>query len=100
MSDSETGYDTARHMSRPTAARIASLMCVSGIVNAGRDATRPLAVHPHVLDPGAAHDEPVGTAGLVLHALHRRDADRVRIERDEVGEVAGTHEAAVGDAER
>ena len=57
-------------------------------------------VDPDVLHAGAADDEAVGAARLVVHPFHRRAADGGGIEGDEVGDEPLLHEPALGEAER
>src|SRR3954469_18113978 len=58
-----------------------------------------LAVHPDLVQPAAAGDEPVRAGRQVPDPLHRLHGDGGGIERDQVGEVAGRDPAPAGDPE-
>src|SRR5690348_16342377 len=57
------------------------------------------AVHPDLVQPVAAGDEPVRPGRQVPDPLHPLHSDRGGIERDQVGEVPGCHAAPAGDPE-
>src|SRR5271166_1021957 len=61
--------------------------------------TGQLAVHPDLMQPVAAGDEPVRARGQVVHPLHPLYPDGGGVEGDQVGEISGRHPAPAGDPE-
>src|SRR5712692_2954528 len=59
--------------------------------------TGQLAVHPDLVQPVAAGDEPVRPGRQVPDPLHPLHPDRGGIKRDQVGEVPGCDAAPAGD---